>query len=284
MLGSEVARVCLSHGIPTEKVSRESGHMFDATLGSFAVLAKDLDLSESDYVVNCIGWIPQKSSGDELADSLAANALNNVLMHQISDVQKKTGFRWIQIGTDCVFSPSSAICHEDSPKSARDVYGKSKILGERYISNAIFIRCSIVGPDEKTSAGLFSWFKGLPPGSHVKGFGSVRWNGVSTTAFARLVVGLVASNWKHPIFQHWIPRGSLSKFELLKLFKSGLGRVDVEIEEVRVPASQRILGTNNEIRNAELWKLAGYNEIPSHDELVRECVSADFDRRQSNDF
>lgn len=279
MLGSEVAKACKKEGFSTIEISRRSEFTFDATKENFASLSKQLELDETDYVVNCVGWIPQKSSGDERADFESANALNNNFVHQISAAQMEANFRWIQIGTDCVFSSSSSSCDELSPKNAQDVYGKSKILGERYVTNAIFIRCSIIGPDDTSTAGLFSWFKHLPSASRVKGFASVQWNGVSTRAFGRLVVGLVSSNWNSPIHQHWVPRGCLSKFELLNLFKAGLGRLDVEIEEIRSPSSTRVLTTNNEIRNFELWKMAGYTEIPDVSELVQEVLISDLERK-----
>lgn len=279
MLGSEVARACKKAGLSTLEISRRSGYIFDATKENFLSLAKRLELGDTDYVVNCVGWIPQKSSGDKRADFESANALNNNFMYQISMAQKKAKFSWIQIGTDCVFSPSSTRCDESSPKNAQDIYGKSKTLGERYVTDAIFIRCSIIGSDDNSSAGLFSWFKHLPSASRVKGFASVHWNGVSTTSFGRLVVGLVRSSWKSPIYQHWVPRGSLSKLDLLKLFRAGLGREDVEIEAVRFPSSSRVLATNYHSRNCELWDMAGYTEVPEVSELVNEVLISDLERK-----
>ena len=45
-------------------------------------------------------------------------------------MQNKEDIRYIQIGTDCVFSGKDGGYVEDSFMDAEDLYGKSKIVGE----------------------------------------------------------------------------------------------------------------------------------------------------------
>ena len=64
MLGSEVARIAEVNSIPVVVISRNSEVPFEAESMEFEQVARKLGLSSSDWLVNCIGWIPQKSSGD----------------------------------------------------------------------------------------------------------------------------------------------------------------------------------------------------------------------------
>jgi len=68
MLGSEVSRVAKESGLQVVEVSRFSDVPFEAESMDFEQVAVKLGLGETDWLVNCIGWIPQKSSGDEAAD------------------------------------------------------------------------------------------------------------------------------------------------------------------------------------------------------------------------
>lgn len=280
MLGSEVARVAKERGLNCIEVSRFEGIHFDTTLQSFDVLAKSLNLSAADYVVNCIGWIPQKSLGDPNSDGALAHALNEQLPNQIDQSAKSLGFGWVQIATDCVFSGVSGGYAEPSPKDASDLYGLTKIAGEKHSSSAMQIRCSIIGPDDRTNSGLYSWFLSQArSGTAVTGYNNHLWNGVSTTAFARLAVGLALAGARVPFASHWLPIGTVTKFELLRLFAACLGYApDSVVEGVGPRDVDRTLSTLEPSKNLELWRIAGYEEIPTIQELVAEFVTQDKNR------
>ena len=277
MLGSEVSRVSKAAGVETIDVSRTEGVNFNAASTGFEKLAEELQLGEGDYLVNCIGWIPQKTSGSEHEDKRIATLLNTELPGQINQSVIDRGFHWIQIGTDCVFSGANGRYRESSPKDATDLYGASKIEGEKRSSGAMLILASIIGPDKRTRAGLYSWFQGEAlVGRRVAGYANHLWNGVSTTAFARLVVGLAMVKQKDPFVAHWIPSDVASKLEILALFAKNL-RVSPElIEAGKAPqALDRTLETDNPEQNRRLWSLAGYSAVPTIGELVAELVSAE---------
>ena len=277
MLGSEVARVSRAAGIDLIEVSRTQDIQFDATSDSFEDLASLLSLGEADYLVNCIGWIPQKASGSISDDRQQAWLLNTDLPRQINDAVLKHGFKWIQIGTDCVFSGETGGYTESSKKDALDLYGVSKIEGEKLSSQAMLIRSSIIGPDNRTRAGLYSWFKGeLAARRAVTGFSNHLWNGVSTTAFARLAIGLSKSGRTKPFTAHWVPADSKSKREILELFAKHLGAPHDFVVAGNAPSYlDRTLETNDPSLNNELWKLAGYAAPPTIEELVAELVAVD---------
>jgi dTDP-4-dehydrorhamnose reductase len=281
MLGSEVVRVAKKSRCEVIEVSRTEGLTFDAETTSFDDLAKSLGLCATDYLINCIGWIPQKSTGDATEDRRLAQLLNVILPDQINQSAEVLGFSWIQIGTDCVFDGREGSYTEASPKNAQDLYGASKISGELLSNRAMIIRASIIGADRRTNAGLYAWFLGqLSAGKVVTGYRNHLWNGVSTTAFARLAVGVAKKGRIGSIDAHWLPRDVVSKYTLLGLFakKHGYSRESV-IPGLGAVAIDRTLATDDVLRNAEFWQIAGYQDVPSVEELVAELVQEDLNQR-----
>jgi dTDP-4-dehydrorhamnose reductase len=276
MLGSEVVRIAEVSSIPVVEVSRNSAVPFDAESMEFEQVARRLGLSESDWLVNCIGWIPQKSSGDKNEDKRLATLLNTNLPHQLSRAKAQLGFNWLQIATDCVFKGDRGDYSESSTRDAEDLYGLSKIAGEDLSQGAIQIRCSIVGRDSRTSSGIYSWLKSAASKGPVNGYVNQHWNGVSATAFARLSIGMLRNDWTNPVSQHWLPRDAVSKFELLELFAKSLELKPGAVAPVQANDSvNRILVTEDQNASDALWKLAGYSEIPAIDELCQEFIAAD---------
>jgi dTDP-4-dehydrorhamnose reductase len=276
MLGSEVVRIAEVNSIPVVAISRNSEVPFEAESMEFEQVGRKLGLSSSDWLVNCIGWIPQKSSGDRNEDKRLATLLNTNLPHQLSRAKAQLGFNWIQIATDCVYKGVRGNYSESDPKDAEDLYGLSKIAGEDLSQGAIQIRCSIVGRDTRTNSGVYSWFMSSASKGPVKGYVNQHWNGVSTTAFARLSIGMLKSDWTNPVSQHWLPRDAVNKFELLKLFAKSLELRPSVVTPVRANDSvNRILATEDQNASDVLWKLAGYSTAPSIDELCQEFIAAD---------
>jgi len=276
MLGSEVERVAGAQSVEHVAISRNTPVSFDARNDQFIQLANSLGLNENDWMINCIGWIPQKAMGDEKQDHSDAMLLNADLPKQISNARGRFGFNWIQIGTDCVFSGKTGSYSEGSPKDATDLYGRSKIAGEEHTSGALLIRSSIIGRDQKTNSGIYSWFKSAALQGQVDGYSSHMWNGVSTTAFAKLSIGIVQKGLRSPFEQHWVPQDSVSKYELLKLFSKELGLNEEVVTAVTTsPALDKRLATENPSKNQELWEIAGYEKAPRIQALCEEFIAID---------
>jgi dTDP-4-dehydrorhamnose reductase len=276
MLGSEVVRIAEVNSIPVVAISRSSEVPFDVESMEFEQVARKLGLSENDWLVNCIGWIAQKSHGDKKEDKRLATLLNTNLPDQLSRSKAQLGFNWIQIATDCVFKGDKGNYSESDAMDAEDLYGLSKIAGEHLSQGAIQIRCSIVGRDVRTSSGIYSWFKSAASKGPVKGYVNQHWNGVTATAFARLSIGMLNNDWTTPVSQHWLPRDAVNKFELLELFAKSLGLTPRGVAPVHATDSvNRILVTENPTASDVLWKLAGYSQVPTIDELCQEFIATD---------
>jgi dTDP-4-dehydrorhamnose reductase len=275
MLGQEVVRVFANEGLPHLAFSRqpESKKFFDFSDQSSDEISRILSISEGAYVINCIGWIPQRGSGNPDADKDNAWKLNVRLPKILEELSEKKSVRVLQVATDCVFDGLRGKYSESDVPNADDVYGKSKIAGEASQPSAMRIRCSIIGQDRNSNAGLFSWYRSQPRDNSVTGYDNHFWNGVTTNALAKLFLGIIRDDNFHAGLQHWIPLDTVSKFELLSAFKHVLGGDSATVLQGKGPSSvDRTLSTNNLSVSDLYWGLAGYGKAPPVSTLVEELV------------
>ena len=237
---------------------------FDPIKDNFADLCK---IVNPNFVINCIGAIkPTITNKKESINN--AISINSLFPLEISKSAIDLDFNYIQIGTDCVFSGSKGNYSELSITDATDVYGKTKIVGEVTSANKALIRSSIVGPETGNGKSLLNWFLRTED-LEVNGFTDHEWNGVTTLNFAKIVLGITKNQNKNIKLQHLIPNDKVNKYELLLLFQEYFSKqikINDAISEAKV---DRTLKTNNSRTNDELWKLGGYQKIPS----VRENIS-----------
>ena len=99
--------------------------------------------------------------------------------------------RLVHVSTDCVFSGERGGYLEDDLPDARDLYGRSKLLGEVVDApNAVTLRTSIVGRELQGALGLFEWFLSQR-GGRVRGFSRAIFSGVTTAVLAELIGDLI---------------------------------------------------------------------------------------------
>lgn len=189
MLGSVLAHVLVqaNHDITIStrnKIPRWLPVSKKVGIVKFDVSQNLPDLSEYDYVINCIGAIKQKKySNTEYYQ------LNSVFPWKLTGICHYQGPRVIHVSSDCVFSGLSKDPYMASASmDAVDDYGMSKALGEPY--GAIVIRTSIIGPAEE-SFGLFEWLRKNSSNS-IPGYTNHTWSGVTTLFLAQFIEGLIS--------------------------------------------------------------------------------------------
>lgn len=181
--------------------------------------------NQFDYLINCIGFT-NNNINEELSKSvLRAIRINSLFPHILAEFASNTGARIIHISTDGVFSGTAEYYYEDDPHDCTDVYGKTKSLGEVVSNNFLNIRCSIMGPSPFAKNGLYEWFQSRPDGETISGYTNHIWNGVSTAQFAELCLKIIKNNCFYDLREeshvfHFAPNKEISKYELLKLFKT----------------------------------------------------------------
>jgi len=234
-------------------------------------LFNKIKLSKFNYIVNCIGLIKPYINEKNQSTILEALKVNSLFPHQLITSSKKV--KIFQIATDCVFDGKKGNYIETDSHNPIDVYGKTKSLGELKYSNFFNIRCSIIGPELDSHKSLLDWFRFLPLNSKIKGFKNHDWNGVTTYAFGKVLSGIIKSNLKIPQTIHLIPKNSLNKFNLLKIFKKHFLRNDISISAINFKDKiNRTLKTTYPDLNKKMWKFAGYKDIPTLEYLIKEIV------------
>lgn len=185
MLGSMVCKYLEGNGFQISKInSRFPSKSFD----------KEISQLNIDYIINCIGAIPQKTKDFNINFDLP------VYLNNFKDVKV------IHPGTDCEM--------DDEP------YGLSKKKGSDYIkensTNTKIIKTSIIGPEESSGFGLMAWFSNQE--GEVNGYTKAMWNGNTTLEWAKWCEILI-NNWDEFEIETILEGEPISKYEMLKLFK-----------------------------------------------------------------
>ena len=81
--------------------------------------------------------------------------INSYFIHRLKNIADKINARIIQVSTDCVFNGNKGFYSEIDIPDARDIYGRSKYLGELDNKRDLTIRTSIIGPELKRTARSF---------------------------------------------------------------------------------------------------------------------------------
>ncbi len=121
----------------------------------FDTVIRALASIQPNIVINCIGLIKQLPIAD---DPLSAITINSLLPHRLSLICKSVGARLIHVSTDCVFDGMKGNYKDDDPSDAKDLYGRSKFLGEVSYAHCVTLRTSIIGHELKGKLGLIEWF------------------------------------------------------------------------------------------------------------------------------
>ena len=182
---------------------------------------KDSILSLSpDYIINCIGLIPQRKPLDE-----EYKIINTDLPIFLDTL----GIRVIHPTTDCEFAgdlEASSQYTKDHSRDVKDVYGISKAMSSEFLEkqgkNTKIIRTSIIGHDEKTHLGLLDWF--LNAEGEVKGFTNHYWNGLTTLEWMK-IAGDMLNNWdSYRVLNQFGTTENKSKYEVLQIAKKVYGK------------------------------------------------------------
>ena len=275
MLGNMVSKyfintsefdIFLSYRNKTQHHQHENSNKFDALSDDLEKLIEDIN---PDFLINCIGLIKPEINEESNKSIKKALEVNSYFPLKISNLASEYDFKFIQIGTDCVFSGITGEYLESSFQDAIDIYGKSKIGGEAVNLNKYVLRGSIVGPEVGQGKSLLNWFL-LQNKGKVNGFIDHKWNGITTLNFAKIVHGMIKTNNFNNNIQHVVPKDEVSKYDLLLYFNKFFG-VDVKIEKINSEHSvNRTLKTENEDANKTLWIDAGYEDIPTIEENIKE--------------
>lgn len=187
----------------------------DRILGGIDATSPDsvrsaVEAVQPDAVINAIGVIKQKEEAKFAARTIEINSL---FPHRLYEACRDAGSRLVHISTDCVFAGTSGGYDEDDLPDARDLYGRSKALGEVVSEGAVTIRTSIIGRELSSAHGLLEWFVSNKGGT-VRGFVNAYFSGFTTEALTGLIARYILPRQDLQGLYH-VASGRISKYDLL---------------------------------------------------------------------
>lgn len=224
-------------------------------VGDHDALVKVFAQVRPDVVINCIGLIKQLVDAD---DPLQAIPINSLLPHRLAGLCALVGARLVHMSTDCVFSGIKGGYSENDSSDAKDLYGKSKFLGEVDYPHAITLRTSIIGHELQSAHGLIDWF--LSQQDRCKGYNKAIFSGLPTVALAQIIRDIVIPNPNLSGVYH-VAAEPISKYDLLRLVANVYGKsIDIE------PDDQLVIDRS---LNADRFRQATGYEAPDWPELIK---------------
>jgi dTDP-4-dehydrorhamnose reductase len=228
-------------------------------------IARALDETRPDAVVNCIGIV--KQAVDDPEPAIRVNAL---FPHQLAAACRERDVRMIHVSTDCVFSGETGEYTESDPPDPVDTYGRSKLLGEPATPGALTIRTSMIGLELATSHGLLEWFV-AQSGASVRGFTAAVFSGPTTPVLSRAIADVIER--REPLDGLWhLGAEPIAKHDLLLQLRDAF-ELDVEIEPDDSVVVDRSLDSGR-FRDATGW------QAPSWADMVAELAASADDYKQ----
>ncbi len=202
------------------------------------ILLNVLNKVKPDVIINCTGVIKQLSVSN---DPLYVLPINSIFPHRLSEICKVAGIRLIQFGTDCSYSGKKGLYIESDSSDAKDLYGKSKYIGEIHNEkHVITIRTSTIGHEIETKNGLIEWFLGQE--GSVNGFRQAMFSGLPTVEIARVVSQYIfPASDMHGLYH--LSASPISKYDLLLLVAKQYKKI-IEIIPVDEPEIDRSLDSS----------------------------------------
>lgn len=221
---------------------------------NFDTVIRAIAAIQPDIIINCIGIIKQLPIS---RDPLTAITVNAQLPHRLSLVTKSANARLIHISTDCVFDGTKGNYTEEDPSTAKDLYGRTKYLGEVYYPHAVTIRTSIIGHELKTEFSLVDWFMGQK--ESVNGYTKAIYSGFTTNEMVNIISNYVIPNEQLSGLYH-VSSEAVSKYELLK----NVNRIYKKAIEIN-PYDDFIL--DRSLNSDKFKTITGY-QAPNWDEMI----------------
>jgi len=213
-----------------------------------------------DVIVNCVGIIKQLAAA---RDPIPSITINSLLPHQLQRLAVSAGARLIHFSTDCVFDGAKGMYTESDSSDAKDLYGRTKFLGETSGAGALTIRTSIIGRELQSASGLVEWFL-ASRGGRVKGWRRAIYTGFTTNVMARIVRDLI-TNYSNLDGTIQVSSDPIDKYALLLLVRDAF-HADVEV------APDDAVAIDRSLDSTRFRQLTGFTP-PSWETMIEEMAS-----------
>lgn len=216
-------------------------------------LTRAFILVRPDIVINCVGLVKQLVLAEDPLQAILTNAL---LPHRLARLCELSGSRLVHMSTDCVFAGDKGGYRESDPSDAKDLYGRSKFLGEVAYPHTITLRTSIIGHELQSAHGLVGWF--LAQQGQCNGFTQAIFSGLPTVVLAQIVRDIVIPRKELSGVYH-VAAKPIAKFDLLNMIADVYGKkIDI------IPSDQLVIDRSlnaDRFRDATGYVAPGWSEL-----------------------
>jgi dTDP-4-dehydrorhamnose reductase len=219
-------------------------------------IIKFLNQIKPDLIVNCIGIVKQLAQKNYLSEIIRVNSF---LPHHLAELSNLKKTKIIHFSTDCVFLGTKGNYKETNLPDAKDIYGRSKLLGELTYPNTLTLRTSIIGHELQTKHSLLNWF--LNQKKLIKGYKNVIFSGLTTLEVAKILDKFIIPNKNLKGLYH-LSGKKISKYDLLNLIKK-VYKINIKININKKIKINRSLNSNL------LQKITGYKPS-SWNKIIKE--------------
>lgn len=226
----------------------------------FSHVENALNKLKPDVILNCVGVTLRKKEIQDLPYCLEVNSL---MPHKLKCWAAQNQAHLIHFSTDCVFDGASGNYTENSPPSARDVYGRTKYLGEVIGDRSLTLRGSMIGHELYGKTELLEWAL-AQKGKSIKGYANALYSGVTTLVAAELVLSILKQkSFLKGLYQ--ISSEPISKFKLLQKINQSFD-LKMQIQEDCSYVSKK------DLSSLKIQNETGFI-CPSWDEMVNQLAS-----------
>ena len=169
-----------------------------------------------DLIINCIG-ITNKYINNQIDYAERYININSLFPHKLYQICSNRKVRLIHLSSDCVFSGDKGFYSEEDHPDPKDIYGRSKLLGELDFENCITLRKSVIGHELITKNGLLEWFLGGK--NQVQGYKNAFFSGLTVLELAKIIDLYIIPREKLQGIFH-VAGNTISKYDLLKIISS----------------------------------------------------------------
>jgi len=178
-----------------------------------------------DFVINCIGAIPQKTNEFDINWQIPL---------------------WLNENTNCKVIHPATDCEKDDNSYAISKKQASSYIKD-YCKSTKIIQTSVIGPELNSNVCLLEWF--LSQKGEVYGYTDAIWNGVTTLEWAKQCK-IIINSWDIAPILTILHSNKVSKFKLLYTIQECYGKRDVIIMPKRL-GSDRTLKGNIKVKNIQ---------------------------------
>jgi len=248
----DVIGTCRDSNVPSKLKHLEQSIIRNLDIENEDVLINSLQKYNPKIVINCVGLVKQIDSS---SDPIKAININSLFPHKLNNLCKKIDAKLIHISTDCVFDGERGGYIESDLPNAKDLYGKSKNLGEVTFANSITLRTSIIGHEIETSHSLLEWF--LSQNDEIKGYKNAIFSGLPTVVLADVIHNYVIPNKSLSGLYH-ISSDPINKYDLLKLIAKQYKK------EIKIIPDEELV-IDRSLNSDKFKKSTGFTPLPWKD-------------------